>query len=180
MLKKFPESSEINIRTADPTDADLLVALGRTCFYEAFAQETDPEDMAKHLRTAFRLEDITEQLSNDRSLFIILESGAAAAGYAYLHHADLPPRCVKTPNPIQLVRFYLRRQYYGRNLGNALMKACLEKAKPKGFESIWLSTWELNHRANAFYKKWEFEVVGRAKFKVGSDIQNDFIFARML
>ena len=179
MVKKFPESSEINIRIAEPSDADLLVELGRTSFYEAFAHETAPEDMAEHLKTAFKFEDITEQLSSERSLFIIIESGAAAAGYAYLYHAD-PPRCVKTPKPIQLVRFYLRRQYCGRNFGNALMKACLEMAVSKGFGSVWLSTWELNHRANAFYKKWDFEVVGGAKFKVGSDIQNDFIFARTI
>ena len=179
MVEKFPQSSEINIRVADPADAHLLAELGRTSFYEAFAEETNPDDMAEHLETAFKIEDITEQLGSDASLFIIIESGSVAAGYAYLYHAD-PPRCVKTPNPIQLVRLYLRRQYYGRNLGNALMKACLEKAGSKGFESVWLSTWELNHRANAFYKKWDFEVVGRAKFKVGCDIQNDFIFARRI
>ena len=179
MVKNFSESCEFNIRIADPTDAQLLVTLGRTSFYEAFARETDPEDMAAHLRTAFRIEDITEQLAGDRSLFIIIERASVAAGYAYLQHADSPP-CVKTPNPIQLVRFYLRRQYYGRHFGDALMKACLEMAGSKGFESVWLSTWEFNHRANAFYKKWDFKVVGRAKFKVGSDIQNDFIFARRI
>ncbi|MBW2442130.1 MAG: GNAT family N-acetyltransferase [Deltaproteobacteria bacterium] len=135
--------------------------------------------MADHLKTAFKIEDITEQLMSDQSLFIIIESGPAPAGYAYLRLAA-PPSCVKTPNPVQLVRFYLRRQYYGQNLGNALMKACLDRAASKGFESVWLSTWEFNHRANAFYKKWDFDVVGRAKFKVGSDIQNDFIFVRRI
>jgi diamine N-acetyltransferase len=60
------------------------------------------------------------------------------------------------------------------------MKACLETAGSGGFKAVWLSSWELNHRANAFYKKWEFEIVGRAKFKVGSDIQNDFIFVRSI
>ena len=179
MPKKIPQSSEINIRIAGPSDADLLIELGRTSFYEAFAEETSPEDMAEHLKTAFKIEDITEQLQSEQSLFIIIESGSVAAGYAHLYHAD-PPRCVNTVSPIQLVRFYLRRQYYGRNLGNALMKACLEKARSKGFESVWLSTWEMNHRANAFYKRWDFEIIGRAKFKVGSDIQNDFIFARTI
>ena len=179
MESNSTEVPELSIRIAEPSDADLLVELGRTSFYEAFARETNPEDMAAHLKTAFKIEDITEQLNSDRSLFIILESGSVAAGYAYLHHAK-PPHCVKMPNPLQLVRFYLRKQYYSRNLGNALMEACFETAGSKGFKSIWLSTWELNHRANAFYKKWDFDVVGRAKFKVGSDIQNDFIFARKI
>ncbi len=179
MEKRSTKFSEINIRTAGPVDAELLADLGRTSFYEAFAEETAPEDMAEHLRRAFRIEDITEQLNNEKSLFIIIEINSAAAGYAYLHPED-PPDCLKTPNPVQLNRFYLRKEYYGRNVGNTLMKACLDLARSRGFQSVWLSTWEFNHRASAFYKKWEFEIVGRAKFTVGSDIQNDNIFARTI
>jgi ribosomal protein S18 acetylase RimI-like enzyme len=179
MEKKSTKLSEINIRTAGPVDADLLVELGRSSFYEAFEEETAPEDMAEHLRSAFKIEDIKEQLNNNKSLFIIIEIGSLAAGYAYLHPEN-PPDCVRGPDPIQLVRFYLRKDYYGRNVGNTLMKACLETALSKGFQSVWLSTWELNHRANAFYKKWGFDIVGEAKFKVGSDVQNDFIFARKI
>ena len=179
MERKSTQPPESSIRIANPTDAGLLVELGRTSFYEAFAEETNPDDMAGHLRTAFKMEDIKAQLKDHKSLFIIIEVHATAAGYAYLKPED-PPDCVKTPNPVQLVRFYLRKQYYGRDVGYTLMKACLELACSRGFESIWLSTWELNHRANAFYKKWNFEVVGKAKFKVGSDIQNDFIFARKI
>ena len=179
MRKKSTKLPEINIRNAGPTDVDLLVELGKLAFYEAFSEETAPEDMADHLQTAFKVEDIKARLNTDQSIFIILEIDASAAGYAYLH-PETPPDCVKNPNPIQLVRLYLRKDYYGRNVGNSLMKACLETARSKGFEAVWLSSWELNHRANAFYKKWEFKIVGRAEFKVGSDIQNDFIFARRI
>jgi len=170
---------EISIRVAGPVDAELLVELGRAAFYEAFSELTDPLDMDEHLQKAFEVDEIRQQLNNDHTLFLIVEVDCLAAGYAYLNH-DTPPDCVRDPNPIQLVRFYLRREYYGRNVGHTLMKACLEMARSKGFQSVWLSTWELNHRANAFYKKWEFEVVGRAKFTVGSEVQNDFIFAKRI
>ena len=179
MEKKSTQPSEIAIRIAEPVDAELLVDLGRSSFYEAFAEETAPQDMAEHLRRAFKIEDITEQLKNDQSLFIIIEISSEAAGYAYLHPGD-PPDCVITPYPVQLSRFYLRKDYYGRNVGNTLMKACLDFARSRGFQSVWLSTWEFNHRASAFYKKWAFEIAGRAKFTVGSDIQNDNIFLRSI
>jgi GNAT superfamily N-acetyltransferase len=179
MERKSPQPSEITIRLAEPVDAELLVDLGRSSFYEAFAAETAPEDMAEHLQTAFKIEDITEQLQNDKSLFIIIEINSVAAGYAYLHPKD-PPDCVKTPNPVQLNRFYLRKDYYGRNVGSTLMRACLDFARWRGFQSVWLSTWEFNNRASAFYRKWDFEIAGRAKFKVGSDVQNDNIFLRSI
>jgi len=179
MEKKSAKQLEINIRIAGPADADLLVELGRSSFYEAFSEQTVPRDMENHLQNAFKVDEIRGQLNDDQTFFLIIEVDSKAAGYAYLYAED-PPACVKDPNPLQLVRFYLRKDYYGRNVGNPLMKACLEEALSKGFQSVWLSSWELNHRANAFYKKWEFEIVGKAKFTVGSDIQNDFIFARRI
>jgi len=179
MEKKSTELPAVSIRLAGPMDADLLAALGRTMFNEAFSEQTDPQDMENHLQNAFKVEEIRRQLNDDQTFFLLIEVDSKVAGYAYLD-AGSSPACVKDPNPIQLVRLYLGKDYYGRNVGNSLMKACLETARSKGFETVWLSSWELNHRANAFYKKWDFEIVGRAKFKVGSDIQNDFIFARRI
>ena len=179
MGTKSTKLPEISIRVAGPVDAELLVELGRASFYEAFSEQTAPKDMEDHLQKAFKVDEIRKQVDNDQTLFLIVEVNSIAAGYAYLN-PDPPPDCVWDPEPIQLVRFYLRKAHYGRNIGHTLMKACLDMSLSRGFKSVWLSTWELNHRANAFYKKWEFEVVGRAKFKVGSDIQNDNIFARRI
>lgn len=170
---------EISVRVAGQVDAELLVALGRASFFEAFAEQTAPQDMEDHLAKVFQPDEIRRQLDHDQALFLIAEISSADAGYAYLHPQN-PPDCVKTPHPIQLIRFYLRKDYYGRNVGATLMKACLEIARERGFQSVWLSTWELNHRANAFYRKWGFKIVGQAKFTVGSDVQNDFIFARSI
>lgn len=176
---KSTEQPEISIRMARSRDADLLVKLGRASFYEAFSEQTAPQDMEAHLQKAFDVDKVKGQLNDGQALFLIAQTDSGSAGYTYLYPGN-PPECVTTPNPIQLVRFYLRKDYYGRNVGNTLMSACLETVRLKGYQSVWLSTWELNHRANTFYKKWEFEVVGRAKFTVGSDVQNDFIFARRI
>jgi diamine N-acetyltransferase len=60
------------------------------------------------------------------------------------------------------------------------MQACLNESSARGYRTVWLSSWELNGRANAFYKRWHFKVTGRQKFVVGSDVQNDFILRRDL
>lgn len=168
---------DMAIREADRQDADLLVELGKRAFYEAFAGQTAPADMSLYLRATFPIEVIKAQLAAKNSLFLILESSAEAAGYAYLS-ATRPPGCIQDPKAIQLIRFYLLRKYYGRGAGNSLMQACLDKSRARGYRSIWLSSWELNERANAFYKRWQFKVVGGQNFVVGNDIQNDFLFRR--
>lgn len=163
------------IREANRHDAELLVELGKSAFYEAFAEQTAPEDMAAHLQTAFSLDEIKTQLNDKDSLYLIIFLQADPVGYAYLYPTR-PPGCIKEPGAIQLIRFYLLKKCYGIGAGNALMQTCLDESRARSYRSVWLSSWELNGRANAFYKKWNFEIVGRQKFVVGSDIQNDHIF----
>ncbi len=167
------------VRRADRQDAGLLAALGERAFCEAFADQTDPADLASYLRSAFAVDDITAQLEDESTLYFIADAQQKAVGYACLSPTR-PPDYVSKDAPIQLIRFYLLKKFYGSGAGNRLMQVCLNQSRARGYRTIWLSSWELNARANAFYRRWQFEVVGRQIFTVGSDIQNDFIFQRSL
>ena len=162
------------IRKALSADADLLVELGRRCFYEAFNEMTAPQDMAAYLDSTFQKANIEKQLNDDQSLIFIAEIDSDPAGYIYSHPADVPD-CIEDKTALKLERIYLRKRYYGLAIGDALIHATIEEARSLGYRTVWLSSWELNDRANAFYKKWKFKVVGHQTFTVGSDIQNDFI-----
>ncbi len=167
------------IRKAHRQDAEMLVELGKRTFIEAFKEQTAPEDMAAYLYATFSIDEITAQLNKKDSLYLIAELQADPVGYAYLYPTGAP-ECAKDPRAIQLIRFYLLKKCYGRGVGNTLMQTCLDEARSRSYRTIWLSSWELNGRANAFYKKWHFKVVGCQRFSVGSDVQNDFIFSRQL
>ena len=167
------------IRKAHQQDAELLVELGKRAFREAFAAQNSPEDMASHLRTTFSLDDIKTQLDDKDTLYLISDLQAEPVGYAYLYPTQ-PPAAIKDPMAIQLIRFYLLEKCYGLGVGNTLMKSCLAESGARGYRTVWLSSWELNGRANAFYRRWHFKVVDRQQFVVGSDVQNDFILRRDL
>ena len=167
------------VRKAHQQDAEMLVELGKRAFNEAFAELTAPDDMAAYLQATFSIDEITAQLNKKDSQYLIVELQADPVGYAYLYPTR-PLGCIKGPKAIQLIRFYLLKKCYGRGVGNTLMQTCLDEAHARSYRSIWLSSWDLNGRANAFYKRWHFKVVGRQKFVVGSNVQNDFIFSRQL
>jgi predicted N-acetyltransferase YhbS len=167
------------IRKAIVQDAELLAELGKRAFHEAFADQTAPEDMAAYLRTTFAIDKIKTELNNKDSLYLIADLQTDPVGYAYLSKTR-PPGCIEDPDAIQLTRFYLLKKCYGLGVGNSLMQACLNESSARGYRTIWLSSWELNGRANAFYRRWHFKVDGRQKFVVGSDVQNDYIFRRDL
>jgi len=179
MTSKAEKDFNVTVKKALPIDVDRLIQLGRRCFSEAFNDVTAPDDMAAYLTSTFKKSKIENQLMDERSLIFIADIGSDPAGYVYSHPATTPDG-ISDKAAIKLERLYLRKRFYGRGVGDALMQISIEASRSRGYQSIWLSSWELNDRANAFYKRWEFKAVGRQKFTVGSDIQNDFILSRKL
>ena len=64
--------------------------------------------------------------------------------------------------------------------GEALMRACIDEARRAGHQTIWLSVWERNGRAQAFYRKRDFHEVGEHVFQLGADRQTDILMKREL
>jgi ribosomal protein S18 acetylase RimI-like enzyme len=64
----------------------------------------------------------------------------------------------------------------GAGVAQALMDDCLAWARGEGARLLYLSVWENNHRAQAFYKRYGFEHVGEHKFMVGATADRDFIW----
>jgi GNAT superfamily N-acetyltransferase len=167
----------ITIRLATSSDASLLAGLGAQAFCDAFAADLPEDDVDEYLATSFTPERLVAQIADRLTLFLVVESDGEAVGYACLNSAE-PPSCVNGSAPVQLERLYLLKPWYGRGVGSLLMRACLSEARRRGYRTMWLSSWEENSRANAFYGKWGFEPVGNQEFLVGHDIQSDVILMR--
>jgi ribosomal protein S18 acetylase RimI-like enzyme len=165
------------IRRASIEDAQLLADLGARTFAETFATDNTPEDMEAYTAASFSLERLAEELHDPLSIFFIAEVEGRAAGYAKMHPGETP-ESVEGPQPIELVRLYVAAAWLGRGVGPALMRHCLEEARESGFQTIWLGVWERNHRAQAFYRKWNFHEVGEHLFQLGSDPQRDLVMQR--
>ena len=168
-----------SIRRATESDADLLAELGATTFYESFAAQNTPENMTAYLSANFGTEQQRAELADPRNTFLIAENDGVAIGYAHLR-AGKPPECVSDPKAIELVRLYVSSTFQGGGVGGRLMDACLTEARQAGYQTIWLGVWQQNTRAQAFYKRWDFSVVGEHVFQLGDDPQMDLIMQRSL
>jgi ribosomal protein S18 acetylase RimI-like enzyme len=169
----------IQIRYAAAADAALLAELGAKTFYETFASENTPENMADYLASAFSPSKQAAELADPAGCFLIAESGGIPAGYARLRTGEAPPE-IGDPGAIELQRIYVLRDWQGHKVGAALIQACLNEATAKGHATIWLGVWEHNPRAIAFYQKWGFEQVGAHVFQLGDDPQTDLVMRRSL
>ncbi|HEY0547169.1 MAG TPA: GNAT family N-acetyltransferase [Pyrinomonadaceae bacterium] len=176
MMRQNPT---LNIRRARIEDAKLLAELGAQTFAETFTEGNAPEDMAAYLAASFNVEKLAEELTDPLSIFFIAEAEGQAAGYAKIHAGEALEG-VEGQKAIELVRLYVSRKWLGRGVGQALMQRCIDEARERGFQIIWLGVWERNRRAQAFYRKWNFCEVGEHIFQLGSDPQRDILMQRAI
>jgi len=169
----------MNIRYGTSKDARMLSELGAKTFYDTFAKDNTPENMAAHLTNSFSPEIQFAELSDPNNIFLIAESEGHPIGYAQLILQSKDDSLAGT-NPLEILRIYASQEYIGKGVGKELMQAAISEAQQRGCDSIWLGVWEKNLRAIEFYKKWGFKTVGAHTFTVGEDPQKDFIMELVL
>lgn len=171
--------SEITIRQATFDDAKLLTDLAYTTFWDAFAHhpKNAPDDLNHYMRQAFSFEQTTAELGDEKSIFLICELCGEAAGYAKIIIDSIEPG-ITAARPVELNRLYAHQKHLGQGVGQALMDASFEQAKLEKCDVMWLGVWEFNPRAQRFYEKNGFRVVGKHTFLLGSDPQTDLLMQK--
>ena len=171
--------SEIKMRYATVEDAEMLADLSRRTFYDAFYDhpKNAPEDTDAFMETAFNVPQTRKDLADEKLIFIIAEVAGEPAGYIKLR-LDYSEPGITGEKPLEICRLYSEQKYIGKGVGAALMQAALDEAKKYERDTIWLGVWEYNPRAQAFYRKWNFEVCGSHVFQLGSDAQTDLLMQR--
>ncbi len=171
--------SETLIRQAAADDAQLLTDLAYTTFWDAFAHhpKNAPDDLAHYMRQAFSLDQIAKELDDPKSIFLLAEIKDELAGYAKIILDNIEPG-ITAERPIELSRLYSQQKFLGQGVGQTLMDACFERAKDEDRDVMWLGVWEYNPRAQRFYKKNGFRVVGSHTFLLGSDPQTDLLMQK--
>ena len=167
------------IRSARPGDAPALADFAARTFRETFEADNTPEDMAMYLEASYGPERQADELRDPRIVTLLAEDAGRLAGYCQLREGKAP-ECVPGPSPIEIWRFYVDRAWQGRGVARALMTAGLEAAVARDARTAWLSVWERNLRAQAFYRKCGFEDRGAREFVLGRDRQTDRVMVRAL
>ena len=170
---------DLMLRPAAPEDAAALAAFAEHVFRDTFGPHNRPEDMDAYCSAAFSLAELQREIAAPYLHTVLGLAGGEIAGYAQLRTGP-PPDCVTGPDPIELKRLYVARRWHGTSVAKTLMTHAVELALQRGAQTLYLSVWQHNHRAIAFYARHGFERVGAAPFQLGADIQLDPIMMRPL
>jgi len=169
----------MHIRYATIDDNKLLAEIGAETFYDSFAADNTPENMAAYLAGSFSPKKQGYELAAPHARFLIAEINGETAAYAHLKFG-IAPAAIAGRKPMEIARFYARKQWIGQGIGADLMKECLQEGRNRGCDVVWLDVWEHNLRAIRFYRKWGFVEAGRQSFQLGDDEQEDLLMARSL
>jgi ribosomal protein S18 acetylase RimI-like enzyme len=167
----------ITIRPCLRSELETLCAIGRETYDDTFREMNTAETMERYLEEAFNAEKMLSEWSNPDSRFYFLYVDADLAGYLKVN--DAPAQSdVHDPQSLEIERIYIRKAYKGKGLGTYLMNYALQLALDMGKRYAWLGVWEKNTAAIAFYQKMGFEEMGRHTFKMGDELQSDWIMKK--
>lgn len=169
----------IRIREATAADIDVLLALGIQTFRETFEALNSAEDMKRYLDKSFNHAQLTSELAEEGSDFLLAYDGHEPVGYARMRTSHNHENTVDA-NTLEIERLYVLKSHLGKQVGQRLMQVCVAFARKRNHTSLWLGVWEHNERAIRFYKKWEFEKFGSHVFMLGDDAQTDILMRKIL
>lgn len=166
------------LREATLEDVPALTELMRVTFSETF-RHYPQEELAAHLEEAYSEERTRSSLTvPSQRTWVLEEPGGALVGYAVAGEADLPHPQV-TERAGQLHRLYLRPSAQGAGLGRKLMDTALAFLSEQQRTPLFISVWEHNERALAFYRRYGFEPVGEYPYPVGRTVDRELILRRV-
>ncbi|MBB5015310.1 GNAT family N-acetyltransferase [Rehaibacterium terrae] len=166
-----------SIRRARTAEAALLSRFMAHAFLDAFGHGSRQEDVLAHVRHHFSAARQSRELTDPACVTLVIGPPGDYAGYAQLVFGQPAPEALQAQAPVEMRRFYLRRDLHGRGWAASLMEAAKATARERGADALWLSVWQQAPRAIRFYRKHGFETIGTAVFHVGTDPQKDWLMA---
>lgn len=168
----MPASDPLAFRRGVPADATALASLAARTFEETFGPDNDPLHITAHLARHYGVPQQSAELADPDAITILVARGPALVAFAQVRRQP-PPPCVTQARPVELRRFYVDKPAHGSGVAQRLMAEVRIAVRELGGEHAWLSVWERNPRAIAFYARQGFTDVGGIDFFVGPDRQND-------
>lgn len=172
--------SRVAIRRADASDAVELAALAARTFPLACPPDLAAEHIEEFVATELGAERFAAYLGENRRVILVAEHDSGLLGYTMTVLDSPPPGGHSSPGSAELSKCYVVAGMQGSGLAAALLTQTIGAVRAVGATSIWLGTNVANRRAQRFYRRQGFERIGRRRFEVGGQPQDDVVLAREL
>ena len=173
---------------SEQSDRESLCHIVKTTFVDAFGMNYTPEDLEGYINERLTPGMIEEELNDSHSYFYQVISDDVLLGYVkwivscdkFLNNVS---DSLRKPyqDPVFLERFYFTADSQGTGVADITMQCVMSQARNfHKKNSIYLSVWEHNHRAQSFYQKYGFRTIGSCEYIVGTKVDHEYLYGRLL
>lgn len=167
-------ASSILIKQVQSKSVLELQKIAKETFFETYASENTKEDMDAYLAENFNTEHLQRSIINPDSFYYFALQDNETIGYLKINRS-VAQTDNKLPNTLEIERIYILSKFQGKGAGKLLLNKAIEKAQTLHIKTLWLSVWEKNQKAIAFYKKQDFTAFDNQYYWVGTDKQTDVL-----
>jgi ribosomal protein S18 acetylase RimI-like enzyme len=174
----------ITVRRAVLADSETVAGVAAATFALACPPSITPERIRAFIDEVLSPERFVEYIAAPDRLVLLAEAGGLAIGYAMLvseqpQDEDVHAAIRHRPT-VELSKIYVLPDAHGGAVSGMLLAEGLQWARERGAAGVWLGVNQQNARAQRFYAKSGFTVVGTKRFRVGDRYEDDFIMERTL
>lgn len=170
------------VRPARPDEAAAVAELAAATFPLACPPSSTPEDHAAFVAANLTPAHVAAHLADPARDVLVAEEDGALVGYTLLvagePYAPEVAAAVPVRPVVELSKCYVRAARHGGGVAADLMAASLDTARARGAAGVWLGVNGENLRAQAFYRRSGFVVVGTRTFRVGHQQHHDLVLHR--
>ncbi len=162
----------------------MLARLAALTFPLACPPHTTDAAKAAHIAQHLGEDSFRRYLADETRVLFVAETDTDLVGYTMLvdgepDDPDVAAAVITRPTT-ELSKVYVHPDNHGAGVAAALVSATVDEAATHGAASIWLGVNQENARANRFYEKNGFALVGTKRFEVGDRYEDDFVRERIL
>lgn len=174
--------SPVEVRRPTAADVPALAALAAQTFPLACPPSSTPADHAAFVAAHLTPERFTAYLADDARDLLVADDAGALVGYTMLVAGEPADPDVAAAVPlrptVELSKCYVLPGAHGAGVADALMAGSLDAARTRGAAGVWLGVNGENTRAQRFYLRSGFTVVGTRTFRVGTQQHHDQVLHR--
>lgn len=168
------------LREAAPADIPAISRLATESFVAKFGELYSATDLATFLDENLSEPAIAAELARPDRVYRLAEADSALLGYCKIGLTCGFPEHARGAKVVELKQLYTAPEATGRGIGGALMDWAMDQFAAYGADEAQLSVYAENHGAHRFYARYGFEKVADITFKVGDQLDPEFLFAKLL
>ena len=171
--------SDFTLRLASVPDAVTVSALSIHVYLDTYAKKGIRPDVAREARSEYSVKAFARRLAEPQRRIVVAERGDGLLGFAEVLLTSVPSPAGNLTGA-ELVRLYVQPAAQRMGLGRALLARAEQLVRTANIPVLWLTPWDGNHNARAFYAHVGYEDVGATTYSFQGITVPNRVFAKAL